>query len=112
ATAGRGVAGPDRDPVGDAVEPGSERVTLADGPGVLEQDEEGGLEGVVDVRGVGEDLAARGQDAAAVAADDRLERRRGVAGPAAVEEVRVPLVAEPGGRIGRLEQAGQPVELL
>ena len=45
--------------------------------------------------------------ATAVPADDLLERCRVVAGPAAFEQVAVRLVAEPGGRVGRLEQAGQ-----
>ena len=62
--------------MGDAVEPAAQHLRVANGRRVAHEDQERRLEGVVHVRGVGEDLAARGEDARAVPADDSFESGR------------------------------------
>ena len=59
--------------VGDAVQPAAQGVAGADRSGLTCQDEEGGLEGVLDVVLVPEDGAAGGQDHGAMAGDQGLE---------------------------------------
>ena len=64
-----------------------------DRAGLLDQDEEGGLEGVLGVVGVAQDAPADGQDHRPVPRHQRLEGRRIALGEEAVEELRV---GEPG----------------
>ena len=59
--------------IGDAVQPAAQRVGGADRAGLPRQDEEGRLEGVLDVVLVLEDGAAGGQDHRAVTGHQRLE---------------------------------------
>ena len=89
--------------VGDAVEPASDGLAVGDGGGLLGQDEEGRLEGVLGVLGVAEDAAADGQhhrpvpahqgrEGGVVAAGDELAEQLPVREAAAVGQRRL---AEP-----------------
>jgi hypothetical protein len=79
AVASSGSFGPgfQSDAVGDAVEPGGEPVAVVEGFRLADEDEEGGLEGVVDVVGVAQEASANAMDEGSVAGDDGLERARG-----------------------------------
>jgi hypothetical protein len=98
-------AGADGDPVRDGRQPAPQRIVPADAAGLVEQDEERGLEGVVEVVAVAQDLPAHGEDPRAVPAQQLLERALVLAGQVAVEDLSVGQAAEPGGR--RLVEAGQ-----
>src|SRR5262249_15832382 len=90
----------------DAVEPGGEALTLADAAGLADEDEEGGLEGVVGLVGVAQHLAADTADERPVAAEEGLEGGRVAAGDEAGEQLAVAAV---GGRAGKAAELSQDV---
>jgi hypothetical protein len=96
--------------VGGAEQPRAEGRRPADGLRVAHEDDEGGLEGVLGVGLIRQDLAAGGQDAGPVPADDGLER--GVVAVAAEpdEQVGVREVGEVVGGQGVGEVADQAGE--
>ena len=63
--------------VRDLMEPGTQRIAHPQAPGLLDQDQERGLEGVVSVMGVAKDCPADPEYHRAVAMDQRLERQLG-----------------------------------
>ena len=63
------------DAIGHAVQPGAERLGVAQRTGLAQQDEERGLEGVLDVATVVEQPPADAQDHRSVPRHQRLERR-------------------------------------
>ena len=79
--------GTHRDASGDAVEPGSQYVALADRPGLLDQDQEGGLKGVGDVVRVIQDAPADAQDHRPMPMEDRLEGRLVAMGEESLQEL-------------------------
>jgi hypothetical protein len=101
AAAGGGGAGPAGDPVGDAEQPGADRPAAADAGGVLPEQQEGGLEGVVGVGPVAQHPAAGGEHQPAVSPNERGERLLVPVGHHAGQQGRV------RGRGGR----GRPAEV-
>ena len=92
--------------VGDAVEPGAQAVRVANGGSAFDEDEEGGLEGVVGGVVVAfEHAAAEGVDHGPVAVDESFERGFVAGMDEAVEELGF---VEPGDGAG----GEQPFELL
>ncbi len=87
-TSGEPAAGLARRAERHAVEPGAEQVRIADRPGLSGQDEEDGLEGVLGVMVIAQELPADAQDHRPVSGDDRGE----------------------GGLVGRLASGGEPLE--
>jgi hypothetical protein len=71
-----------------AVQPGAEQVRVADRPGLSGQDEEDGLESVLSVMVVAQELPADAQDHRPMSGHDRGE----------------------GGLVGRLAAGGEPLE--
>src|SRR5581483_8960331 len=99
------AGGPGADPPGDAVEPPGERPAGADGAGVPDQREEGGLEGVLGVGAAAEDPAARTEDHRPVPPDDRLEGEGVAVGGEPAEEFAV-------GQVGQPVAGGEPAEVV
>src|SRR5262249_61359793 len=81
----------------------AQRLPPTDAGGLLQQDDERRLEGVLDVGGGGQYFAARGQHARAVAADDGLERVGVAVGAEALQQVGGGSAVEPPRR-GALAQ--------
>src|SRR5262249_37948066 len=77
---GRAGANAQGDAVGHLVEPAPQGFPSADGAGPPGQRQESRLEGVLDVLGATEQAAGEADDEAAVAPDQRLERRLVAAG--------------------------------
>ena len=75
AATGHGRAGSGRDAEGDAVEPAPDRFPVADGGGAADEDQEGGLEGVLGVVLVAEDRTADAEDHRPVTLEQGGERR-------------------------------------
>jgi hypothetical protein len=99
--------GPSGDPAGHAVEPGAQRLAVAEAARLAGQDDEGGLEGVDDVVGVAEEPPADPQDRRAMPGHQRLERRPVAMGREPLEDL--PL-AQAGDRPSPEELADWPVE--
>ena len=78
--------GADGDAVGNAVEPGPDAVAVADDRSAADQDEEGGLEGILDVVLVAEEPAADAQDHRSVPGHERSQGRLVAAGDEPLEE--------------------------
>jgi hypothetical protein len=103
----RGPPSLERHPMGDAVEPGGQQLALADRVGLLDQDQERGLECVLDVAGVAEQPPGDPEDHRPVPAHQGLEGglgRLGASGGEPFEQLAV------GHRRGRAV-AEQPVDL-
>ena len=98
--------GPHRDPSGDAIEPGRQHVAIADRPGLLDQDEEGGLKRVGDVVRIIQHAPADAQHHRPVPVEDRLEGRPVALGQEPIEELGL---AQPGDR-PRPEEVAQRID--
>jgi hypothetical protein len=96
--------------VRDSAQPGPDRPPLAHRPRPLEQDEECRLKRVVNVRRIDQHLAAGGQYARGVPADQLLEGGLVSAAPEAFNEGGVRLTPLPEG-VGPLEAYGQAMEV-
>ena len=77
---------PHGDPVRNTVQPSADEVAVADRAGPADQDEERGLEGVLDVPLVAEHAAADAQDHRTVPRDQGGERRLVAVGDVAIQE--------------------------
>ncbi len=88
-----------------AIQPGPERIRVADRPGLARQDEEGGLEGVLGVVVIAEQLPADAQDHRAVSRHDGGEGGLITDGREPLEQLTVP---EAGGRADREERPELP----
>ena len=78
-----------RDPMGDAVEPCAQHVVIADRTGLLDQDEERGLEGIFRIVRFGQPPAADAEHHWAMALEDRLERGLVTPREEALQELRL-----------------------
>ena len=105
AAPGRGDVRLDRDAVRHAVQPAAQGLAPPDRAGLLDQDEEGRLEGVLGVVGVAEDAAADREHHRPVPRHQGLERRRIGLGEEAVEELGV---GQPGDRPAAEQVADLP----
>ncbi len=85
----RGDIGVDRDPMRDLVQPASQGLSSADGVPRLDQDQEGGLEGVLCVVRIAQDRPADAQDHGPVPTHQLLEGPGVPTGEEALQELRV-----------------------
>ena len=77
---------PHGDPVGNTVQPSADEVAVADRAGSADQDEERGLERVLDIALVAEHAAADAENHRTVPRDQRGERRLVAVGDVAIQE--------------------------
>src|SRR5207237_1087439 len=85
-SAGPGANG---DAVGDAVEPIADRRLPADGPGFADEDQKRGLERVIDVGGLGQDMADGREYQLAMSPDQCSERGLVAAAAVALQQLAV-----------------------
>ncbi len=86
---GRIGPGAHRNAIGHAVQPGAQPMHIAQSPGLADQDQEGRLERIVNVVGIGEPAAADSQDHRAVPLDECLQRRYVAVGNEPIQELTV-----------------------
>jgi hypothetical protein len=88
----RGKAGSSGDTVCYAMEPRAQRVLHPQRPGLLDQDEEGSLEGILGIVRIGKDVSADAQHHRSMPFDKRSERQFGcfaAASPEPLQELTV-----------------------
>ena len=98
--------GPGRNPCRDAVQPACDRIELANRPALFDQHQESGLERVVRIVRIAQNVAADAMDHWPVPGDQNLERRLGRAFARTGEALDQVPIGEPGHRPG-VEQAVQ-----
>jgi hypothetical protein len=108
-TFGKGSPGFQGGSVGDAVQPATEHIALADGPGLANEDKKGRLKGIFGIVPVAQDTATDGQDHGSMALHQGGKGSLVAAGQEGFQQFSVRQIV--AGASENVQVANQPVQL-